>query len=596
MQKTQKFEQIQQKGIFNKEDFDYYTLLSTQIPPSIDKLTSENCILFALGIGYSKDPIAEKEDLKYTYELHDNFSIFPMHGFNLLKDKNPFEYLLYAKGKPIPHPMCLVHGEERCEIYKQFQTEQKYYTETKIIDAEDKISGLLMTHCSSTFEYNNGKKGDLVFKSINSWFLRGLGGSQFKGTGQRIKMPQIPKKNPIFEITIQIDKNQHALYRLAGDKNPLHIDNREAQKLQQQIQFKNLNYCANFINQQGWFQYANIAWNVFLQYRNQKCFKAFLQWRPQFIKGVNMSSIGKKQKYKPEDFDLEKAFNYKFEPHESSFSVDDAILYAISIGLSRDPVYNKEDLKYTYENDSDYSVFPIGGLLLFKGWDIQKALMQNPGIPPIHPMAILHGEQRCEFYLPFKPNQKYLTYLKITDFVDKGSGLLYQYELQTYEKSNEKKLAGKFISTLFVRGHGGSQYKGKGNAKQIPPIPKREHDMLVEEKIAKNQAILYRLTGDKNPLHIDFQQAAAGGFNQPILHGMNFYALGAKNIVKRFLHNQEDKLKVYQCRFVGYVFPGETIIFKYWKEGNQIFLQGEVLERKSVCLQGYAEVQNPPQL
>ncbi|KAA0225763.1 MaoC family dehydratase [bacterium] len=123
-------------------------------------------------------------------------------------------------------------------------------------------------------------------------------------------------------------------------------------------------------------------------------------------------------------------------------------------------------------------------------------------------------------------------------------------------------------------GWGGESGPKSGNEK-----PDRDPDLVVESKTLPQQALLYRLSGDKNPLHADPEFSKLGGFEVPILHGLCSYGVVCKAVVDNMLGGDTGKVARYQARFAGVVFPGETIVTAMWKEGNTILVDAKVKER-----------------
>lgn len=151
-------------------------------------------------------------------------------------------------------------------------------------------------------------------------------------------------------------------------------------------------------------------------------------------------------------------------------------------------------------------------------------------------------------------------------------------------------------SSLFVRGLGGFGHKGTVK-NPFPAIPKRAPDMTVEEPTTKNQAILYRLCNDRNPLHIDPEMAAMGGFEAPILHGLCFMGVTSRSIQQHFFKSDPDMMKQINVRFTAHVFPGETLIVNAWKEGDTIIFATKTKERKgAVVLMGYMKLNEKAKL
>ena len=182
-----------------------------------------------------------------------------------------------------------------------------------------------------------------------------------------------------------------------------------------------------------------------------------------------------------------------------------------------------------------------------------------------------------------------------TNVADKGKGALVNIEIRTFEIGNDNKETLVFTNTfsIFIRGIGGFGYKGTPQ-KLIPAKPSREPDCVVEEKTVPNQAILYRLSGDSNPLHIDPNMAAMGNFEKPILHGLCFYAIGAKLVYQTICKKNHDLIKAVQARFVSHVFPGETLKYSLWKEGNNVIFSGSTVERGLEVVIGVVELYDEP--
>eukprot|EP00919_Chromeraceae_sp_WS-2016_P071217 GHVR01168686.1.p1 GENE.GHVR01168686.1~~GHVR01168686.1.p1 ORF type:complete len:117 (+),score=7.54 GHVR01168686.1:59-409(+) len=113
--------------------------------------------------------------------------------------------------------------------------------------------------------------------------------------------------------------------------------------------------------------------------------------------------------------------------------------------------------------------------------------------------------------------------------------------------------------SFMIKGMGGFGYKGKGAAKIIPKLPDRKPDCILKGDSFRGQAFIYRLTGDINPLHIDPNIASLQKFERPIMHGLGSYGIVARAITQQFLDNDPEKITSYHARFLGHVFPGESL-------------------------------------
>ena len=181
---------------------------------------------------------------------------------------------------------------------------------------------------------------------------------------------------------------------------------------------------------------------------------------------------------------------------------------------------------------------------------------------------------------------------------DKGKGALVTVMIKTYEENEDGSLGELCLicyASLFVRGIGGFGYKGKYPQNPIV-IPKEKPTKTSSQVTSPNQAIIYRLAGDRNPLHVDPDMAAVAGFDKPILHGLCFYGISAKQIIQQFAGGDHTQLKNIRARFTAHVFPGETLEFSFWVAGNLITFEGKTKERGDVVIVGDALLNAGPKL
>jgi multifunctional beta-oxidation protein len=202
-------------------------------------------------------------------------------------------------------------------------------------------------------------------------------------------------------------------------------------------------------------------------------------------------------------------------------------------------------------------------------------------------MMLLHGEQYLEILqYPIPTSATLISYPKLIEVVDKGKSAIVVSGVTTIVKETGKPL---FYneSTIFLRGSGGfggvKKGQDRGASTAIYTTPKRAPDVVVEEKTTEEQAAIYRLSGDYNPLHIDPSFAKMGGFKAPILHGLCFFGIAAKAIYQQF-----GQIKNIKVRFAGTVVPGETLVTEMWKEGGKVVFQTKVKETGKLCISGAA--------
>jgi acyl dehydratase len=164
---------------------------------------------------------------------------------------------------------------------------------------------------------------------------------------------------------------------------------------------------------------------------------------------------------------------------------------------------------------------------------------------------------------------------RVAELWDKGKACLAVLEVETSLKGGAKLFTNRF--SLFLRGEGG--FGGEPGPKAGNEAPSRKPDGEIESPSLPQQALIYRLSGDKNPLHADPDFAKMGGFDKPIIHGLCSYGVVCKAVVDAALGGDVKKVARYQARFAGVGFPGETYVTSYWKEGDRILIQSRSKER-----------------
>ncbi len=268
--------------------------------------------------------------------------------------------------------------------------------------------------------------------------------------------------------------------------------------------------------------------------------------------------------------DLEKAKGAKLPASEGSWSQDDVILYHLGVGAGANPTEPGE-LEYTYEKKlkvlPSFGVIPVFGAL--------GGMAQVPGIQ-VNFALVLHGEQDIELHKPLPPTAKVASRGRVAEIYDKGKAALIVLEVETREADSGDPLFTNRFS-LFARGEGG--FGGESGPKAGNQAPDRTPDAVVESPTLPQQALLYRLNGDKNPLHADPEVAKLGGFDTPILHGLCSFGIVCKAAVDHALAGDVKKVARYQARFAGVVFPGETIVTSLWKEDDRILIAAKSKER-----------------
>ncbi len=269
--------------------------------------------------------------------------------------------------------------------------------------------------------------------------------------------------------------------------------------------------------------------------------------------------------------DADKARGASLPDGEGSYDQDDVILYHLGVGAGV-PATDPGELEYTYEKNlkvlPSFAVIPAFGSM--------GGLGNVPGLQFNFAM-LLHGEQEVILHKPLPSAQKLKTSARISEIYDKGKAALVILEAVAKDEQDEPLFTNRF--SLFIRGEGG--FGGDSGPKAGNKAPDREPDGKVISKTLPQQALLYRLSGDKNPLNADPEFAKLGGFDTPIIHGLCSYGVACKAIVDDALDGDVTKVARYQVRFAGVVFPGETIVTSMWQEDGKILIQAATQQRGS---------------
>jgi acyl dehydratase len=266
----------------------------------------------------------------------------------------------------------------------------------------------------------------------------------------------------------------------------------------------------------------------------------------------------------------EKALKHEFPSSKCSYHQDQVILYHLGIGAGV-PATDPGELEYTYEKNlkvlPSFGVIPVFGAM---GGIVGGV----PGLS-FNPALLLHGEQDIEVHRPLPSAAKLENQTRIAGIYDKGKAALAVLEIATREEGGDPLFTNRF--SLFLRGEGG--FGGESGPKAGNEAPSREPDHVVESPTLPQQALLYRLCGDKNPLHADPEFAKMGGFDKPILHGLCSFGIVCKAAVDHALKGDVKRVARYQARFAGVFFPGETMVTSLWREGEKILIASKSKER-----------------
>jgi multifunctional beta-oxidation protein len=248
----------------------------------------------------------------------------------------------------------------------------------------------------------------------------------------------------------------------------------------------------------------------------------------------------------------------------------DVMLYALGVGATT------ADLPFVYEKN--LQVLPTFAVI-----PAFPALAGLARVLEFNPMMVLHGEQRIDLRAPIPTKGKLTTNAKISAIYDKGSGAVVVVDAETKDESGAVLFANMF--STFVRGEGGfgGERGPSATSRNVPP--EKAPDYTVSHATSPDQATLYRLSGDRNPLHIDPEFAKLAGFDRPILHGLCTFGHVGRAILHACCDGDPARFKSFEVRFSGVVFPGETIVTDIWREsGDRVVVQAKTAERGEVVI------------
>ena len=267
----------------------------------------------------------------------------------------------------------------------------------------------------------------------------------------------------------------------------------------------------------------------------------------------------------------------KSDPIPFAYTWKDTVLYALGVGAKVD------ELDYVYEGRGP-KVLPTFAVV-----PSFTSMITVAGDLGANPMMILHGEQKIILHRPIPANAKLSTVSEVRGIYDKGKGALVVVEARTSDEKGEGVFDNVF--SIFVRGEGGFGGERGPEAVKADPPAGAAPDFEVVEATSREQALLYRLSGDVNPLHADPNMAKFGGFDRPILHGLCTYGFAGRAILKGACGGDPTKLRSFGARFAGVVFPGDTLTTRGWKVGaGQYVVTVTTQEGKTVLSNAIAEV------
>ena len=255
------------------------------------------------------------------------------------------------------------------------------------------------------------------------------------------------------------------------------------------------------------------------------------------------------------------AVGVKSDPTRHSWDSKDAILYALGVGAGAvDPL---DELAFTTENTSnvDQQVLPTIAVVLGVG-----GTSTFGAIGTFNPAMLVHGEQAITLHGPIPVKGEVETVGQITGIYDKGKGAVVELTTTSVDTASGDVLFTN-VTSAFIRGEGGfGGDRGPSGPKNL--APEREPDHTVTYATRADQALLYRLSGDRNPLHSDPAFAAFGGFDRPILHGLCSYGFTGRALLHALCGSDPARFTSMEARFSSPVLPGETLTVRMWETGD----------------------------
>ncbi|KUE87062.1 3-alpha,7-alpha,12-alpha-trihydroxy-5-beta-cholest-24-enoyl-CoA hydratase [Cupriavidus necator] len=278
--------------------------------------------------------------------------------------------------------------------------------------------------------------------------------------------------------------------------------------------------------------------------------------------------------------DYHRLRSWAFFDQVSSYAANDNIRYALSLGFGTDPM-DEADLPFVFEEG--LSVVPT--FLATVG--APGAWASDPGTG-IDWMQILHGEHRMRFFSVPAASGAVRSQTRVSRVVDKGAG---KGALVATERRIEDQASGELLATVehvsFCRADGGfacAATPGDAPLEPLPAVPERAPDMIMSMPTQPSAALLYRLNGDRNPIHALPAAARQAGFERPILHGLCTYGMACRALLKQACGGDPSRLASLSVRFSSPFVPGETLRVEMWRGEGQVRFRALADERNVVVL------------
>lgn len=280
---------------------------------------------------------------------------------------------------------------------------------------------------------------------------------------------------------------------------------------------------------------------------------------------------------------LATVMNYRLPPIEHRYTQTDTMLYGLGLSLGQHPS-DVEELRFVYEKEL-WALPSMCNVLAHPGFWLREPTLE------IDWVKALHGEQRFIIHKPLPSQGSVHGVTRVLGVEDKGQnrGALLFYEKTVMDLATSETLC-TVQTTGFLRGDGGCGSAGV-TLPALETVPMGPAEAVLDLATAPQAALIYRLSGDFNPLHADPAIAAKAGYKGPILHGLCTMGMACFGLIKMFCHGQPHLLRSMGVRFGGIIYPGETLRLEGWQSGRTIHFRARVTERGDMVLdRGVAEV------
>ncbi len=257
--------------------------------------------------------------------------------------------------------------------------------------------------------------------------------------------------------------------------------------------------------------------------------------------------------------DIERLLAYRVPEYHERYDMRDTILYALGVGAGLSPTV--DELNFLYERD-------------LKALPTMALVLGTPGFWAMDPKAgldwpqILHGEESMVLHRPIEAEGELIGKTWVEDIADKGPGKPVMIRSRRALSTLSGLLVAEMSELWVLRGAGGFGGERHLPGEPLPAVPDRPADCVIELPTALNQALIYRLSGDRNPLHADPKLAKNVGFDRPILHGLGTMGFLGRALIHMCADGDPHRMRSMRQRFTAPVVPGDVIATEIWDEGD----------------------------